>query len=117
MGLDSPPPSTCVHLSLIPFPPPCGRHKRMAPIHTMLLAWIIKIDCFLIPLQLTKMDRARSIMTNCSNPQDKDAFPPVLDSPICKKFLILRGKFSQFYLFPKNFSIFIRQNLILFLVI
>src|SRR6218665_1944477 len=29
MGLD--PPSTCVHLSLTPFPPPCGRHKYMAP--------------------------------------------------------------------------------------
>src|SRR6218665_2548964 len=25
------PSSTCVHLSLTPFPPPCGRHKWMAP--------------------------------------------------------------------------------------
>src|SRR6218665_109157 len=25
------PPSTCVHLSLTPSPPPCGRHKWMAP--------------------------------------------------------------------------------------
>src|SRR6218665_1136637 len=32
MGLDpSHPPSTCVHLSLTPPPPPCGRHKWMAP--------------------------------------------------------------------------------------
>ena len=33
MGLDPLPPSTCVHLSLTPSsPPPCGRHKWMAPI-------------------------------------------------------------------------------------
>src|SRR6218665_3334680 len=25
------PPSTCVHLSLTPYPPPCGRHKWMVP--------------------------------------------------------------------------------------
>ena len=31
MGLDHLPPSTCVHLSLTPSPPPCGRHKWMAP--------------------------------------------------------------------------------------
>src|SRR6218665_2456413 len=30
MGLDPHPPSTCVHLSLTPLPPPCGRHKWMA---------------------------------------------------------------------------------------
>src|SRR6218665_3601371 len=32
MQLDPPPPSTCVHLSLTP-PPPCGRHKWIAPNH------------------------------------------------------------------------------------
>jgi len=30
------PPSTCVHLSLTPAPPPCGRHKWMAPYHCRL---------------------------------------------------------------------------------
>ena len=34
-----------------------------------------------------------------------DAFPPVLE-----RNFWLCGKFSQFYLFPKNCSIFIRQN-------
>ena len=45
-------------------------------------------------------------------PWDHDAFPPVSDSPY---FL----KFSQFYLFPTNFLIFIRQNFswLVFLVI
>src|SRR6218665_3617186 len=33
MGLAPLPPSTCVHLSLTP-PPPCGRHKWMAPNNT-----------------------------------------------------------------------------------
>ena len=32
MGLDLPP-STCVHLSLTPSPPPCGHHKWMTPKH------------------------------------------------------------------------------------
>jgi len=37
-------------------------------------------------------------------------FPPVSDSPYFLKNFGLRGKFPQFYLFPRNFSIFIRQN-------
>jgi len=31
MGLDPLSPSTCVHLSLTPLPPLCGRHKWIAP--------------------------------------------------------------------------------------
>src|SRR6218665_365001 len=42
MGLDPhSPPSTCVHLSLTPFPPPCGRHKWMAPYCSLLMN-----DCY-----------------------------------------------------------------------
>src|SRR6218665_3918735 len=43
MGLDpSLPPSTCVHLSLTP-PPPCGRHKWMAPYHNRILSKVLSI--------------------------------------------------------------------------
>ena len=41
---------------------------------------------------------------------DGDAFPPISDSLCFRKISWLRGKFPSFYLFPKNFSIFIRQN-------
>ena len=37
-------------------------------------------------------------------------FPPVSDSPHFWKIFRLYQKFSKFYLFPKNFSILIRQN-------
>src|SRR6218665_1622317 len=35
--------------------------------------------------------------------------PPLSDSPIFEKFSD-RGKFSQFYLFPRNFLIFIHRS-------
>ena len=37
-------------------------------------------------------------------------FPSVSDSPCFRKIFWLGGKCPKFYLFPKNFKIFIRQN-------
>ena len=37
-------------------------------------------------------------------------FPPVADLPLFSKKFRLCGKFSKFYLLPKNFFIFIRKN-------
>ena len=44
-------------------------------------------------------------------PWDHDAFPPCFRyPPYFRKMFRLWGKFSQFYLFSKNFLIFIRRN-------
>jgi len=46
-----------------------------------------------------------------SRPWGHDAFPPCFRLPsYFRKIFRLSGKFSKFYLFPKYFSIFIRQN-------
>src|SRR6218665_3776369 len=47
-------------------------------------------------------------------PLDHDASPPCFRfAPIFEKNFRLCGKFSQFYLFPKNFAIFIRQKFLM----
>ena len=63
MGLDLPPPSTCVHLSLTP-PPPCGRYKWMtlycAPCKYRLLWFSILIHIKICSRPTLKMDHCNA---------------------------------------------------------
>ena len=47
------------------------------------------------------------VQQECPSPLRQWCIPPISDPPISEKYFRLRGKF---YLFPKNFSIFICQN-------
>jgi len=80
------------------------------------------MQTFPVPVEFSARKRGRSICPKFRGIHPPEAmmhFPLLSDiPPISEKFLRLRRKFSQFYLFRKRFSIFICQNFLwLFLVI
>src|SRR6218665_2566426 len=88
MGLDSPlPPSTCVHLSLTPLPPPCERHKWIAPYGRRRggnTSWSRSIEW----RTATKMSSTTSAPKNIQN-VDVSAISDVINEISCR--LVLSG--------------------------
>jgi len=73
--------------------------------------WSDKLKCAVMKGYFCSNDRLSNAGLQRRPSPLGDAFPPVSDfPPISDKFPRLRETFSQFYLFPTNFPIFIRQN-------
>jgi len=84
-------------------------HKSKRNTMERVLPWPVQND---IRVCQSTATRARIGLVRGVHPLwGHDAFPPCFRfSPNFRKNFRLCGKFSEFYLFPKKFSIFIRQN-------